>query len=431
MCGINGLISKHGVFQYYVDDLFTNLIRMGSIRGEDSTGIFGVTKEGHCDVLKGDTDGYIFTRTDNFGKFLKRAGQYRIMVAHNRAATTGSVSAANAHPFQEKHIVLVHNGTISNKEDLNKEVEVDSHAIAHALAEHDAVQALGKIDGAYALVWWDESDGTLNLARNTQRPLFIVEFESIYAICSEPGLPLWLNGRDNRKYSKIDQVPSERILSIKLNDISKGFFEIPYEEYKYWKDKSRHTPSYHSTVEQPKPAGNIVDLKAHKSSQIIKAGDRLQFKLYDSQPADGVEVLLGHPMFGQDLDTNIIVRAVLPRGTSQEELLTYFDSEYWVGEVANFRTVQGISVIYMKNFEPYEEVVDNAGNVSNLTEVEDAVKSGCGKCKGPVTSDEAKKGIVRKRQNGTWRIVCPKCLEETIRSVQETKPGTALRARTH
>src|SRR5687767_11552959 len=132
MCGIVGLISKSGSFPFYAEDLFTNMLRMDSIRGEDSTGIFGVTKDGNCDIVKGNADGYLFTRTGDYQEFINRMGKhYRIVVGHNRSATTGAVTAENAHPFREKHIVLVHNRTIHNKEKLNNEVEVDSHAICH------------------------------------------------------------------------------------------------------------------------------------------------------------------------------------------------------------------------------------------------------------------------------------------------------------
>ena len=443
MCGIVGIISKHGSFPFFTEKLFVNLLRGDTIRGDDSTGVFGVTKNGHSDILKGNTDGYLFTRTKQYQKFEKRIGhEYRIIVGHNRSATFGEVTAENAHPFREKHIVLVHNGTIHNKDQLNKEVEVDSHAICYALAEHDPVSAMGKIDGAYALVWWDESDRSLCMARNSQRPLYVVDYDSVYIICSEPGLPIWLNARDNRKANKIEEVPTEKIIVLKLDSISKGFFEVPYEEFKYWKQpKEEKTypivrpvqsiPHFQKT--RSRNDSNVVDLTAHSKPSHpfppIKTGDEIFFKLEDSQETDGVEVLIGHPMFDDIVDENIFVRIVLPKDITQQELLRHFDNEYYKGIVQYFRSIQGMPVIFVHDFEPYDRGEDGAGNSVDNKALEDAVKVGCNKCSKALTVDEAKKGIARRRKNGSWRLVCPACLEKSISTAMEAKPGVNFRER--
>lgn len=443
MCGIVGIISKHGTFPFYTEKLFANLLWGDTVRGDDSTGVFGVTKSGHSDILKGNTDGYLFTRTKQYEKFEKKIGcEYRIIVGHNRSATFGEVKAENAHPFREKHIVLVHNGTINNKDQLNKDVEVDSHAICHALAEHDPVSAMSKIDGAYALVWWDESDRSLCLARNSQRPLYVVDYDAVYVICSEPGLPLWLNARDNRKANKIEEVPTEKIIVLKLDSISKGFFEVPYEEFKYWKQPKEEksypiagpikSVPYHQKIGSQNDS-NVVDLTTHSKSSHpfppIKMGDEILFKLEDSKETDGVEVLIGHPLFDDVVDQNIFVRIVLPRDITEKELLQHFDHEYYKGKVQYYRTLQGMPVIYVNDFEPYDRGEDGAGNSVDNEELVNAVKVGCNKCSKALTVDEAKKGIARRRKSGTWRLVCPECLEKSISIAMESNPGKHLRQR--
>lgn len=436
MCGIVAIISKHGSLSYFQEGLFTNMLRMDSIRGEDSTGVFGITKDGKCDIVKGDSDGYLFTKSDGYDKFVRRMNSYRIVVGHNRAATTGSVTADNAHPFRERHIVLVHNGTIRNKSDLNKEVDVDSHAITHALADHDPVQALGKIDGAYALVWWDESDKTLNLARNKERPLYLLEFDQFYTISSEVGLPLWLNGRDNRKPTSINLVPTEKIQVIKLKEINKGFFEIPYEEYKSW---SAYTvPETKATVSDypirdMRAASHVVDLTAHTSkvldpAKVLKAGDRVMFQIKDSKTEEGCEILIGNPIFEGEMDENILVRCVLPRTTTDNQLLSYFDNVFYTGIVKHFRYVQNVPIIYMGEFSPLKQVKDRANNVADETELEEAVKAGCGKCKIAMTVESVKQGLARKRKDNTWRLICKTCLDISMAEAdQNSKPRVQLK----
>ena len=57
MCGIVGLISKNkSGFEHWSSSLFTQLLQMDSIRGKDSTGVFGVDQQNKIDLLKGDTN---------------------------------------------------------------------------------------------------------------------------------------------------------------------------------------------------------------------------------------------------------------------------------------------------------------------------------------------------------------------------------------
>lgn len=437
MCGIVGLISRYDTFPFYVDKLFTNLLRMDSIRGEDSTGVFGVDQKGHVDFLKGDTDGYLFTRTQSFEKFLKRMSSYNIVVGHNRSATIGNVTPENAHPFQKKHIILVHNGTIRNKDDLNNKVEVDSEAIAHALSEHDCVTALGKIDGAFALVWFDSKDKTLNLARNDERPLYVLEYDALFCISSEPGLPLWLAARENRKPLKVIEVPTEKIMAFALNNLSKGYFEISYEEYKHWTPATNVTESYAviPTKRYVAPVqSKIIDLTAannNKRNPIIKTGEPLTVILEDSKYEEGAEVVLGHPVFDGDVDKNILVRCVMPKTMTFNQVYAMLQNtnQKYRTTVQAYQVVASIPCVFVKDLIPIDEIVDGTGNVSSKSELEIALKDGCGRCKSMVSVDEIKgKGIARKRKDGTWRIVCPSCIELSIQEAQNNNPSLKLKS---
>lgn len=99
----------------------------------------------------------------------------RVMIGHNRYATQGKVSRANAHPFEYGETIGVHNGTLHNKhvlEDGHK-FDVDSQALIHHIDRNGVKSAVDKLNGAWALVWWDAVNERLNFLRNKERPLYL------------------------------------------------------------------------------------------------------------------------------------------------------------------------------------------------------------------------------------------------------------------
>lgn len=210
MCGIFGVLSASSRACDKKRQFLEQAMLTGTLRGGDGSGIFTVPRElvnpAYKDVIprahwaKMATSGAEFSKHDTFRKALGVMPMLSAVIGHNRSATLGSKTTANTHPFSEGPITLVHNGTLYNHEDLtNADVDVDSHAIAHALAVEDAASVLGKLEGAFALCWYDERDGYLNIVRNAQRPLHFgitVDEDAMY-IASEAGMIQWLAGRLN------------------------------------------------------------------------------------------------------------------------------------------------------------------------------------------------------------------------------------------
>lgn len=179
MCGIVGVITA-AMNGFAHDELqaFKDLLVVDTLRGYDSTGVFGVSNRGNVGILKAAITGPQFVNTteyDNFTKDLYREGQF--LVGHNRWATRGSVSDKNAHPFWvDDKIVLVQNGTYKGSHKHHKDTEVDTEAIAHVISENaDVEKALKKINAAYALVWYNTENHTLHMIRNSERPLYHVD----------------------------------------------------------------------------------------------------------------------------------------------------------------------------------------------------------------------------------------------------------------
>ena len=164
MCGIVGTIGGAEALPVLLEGL-----RRESYRGYDSSGVvvFGrhprmVRAVGHLESLEAKLRG------------VDVAGQ--VGLGHNRWATHGAVTEANAHPHADcrGRIFVVHNGIIENHGELKERLtasghrfssETDTEVVAH-LIEHffrgtleDAVrQALRLVRGAYglAVLAWDD-----------------------------------------------------------------------------------------------------------------------------------------------------------------------------------------------------------------------------------------------------------------------------------
>ena len=176
MCGIVGYITTgHDKYIASREHYLKYALIMDTIRGADSTGLIEVRHKFQVDAMRSVLPGHDFINTD---LFLKREQDAWCAIGHNRAATRGNVKVENAHPFYFGEVCLVHNGTLSHRganfDSFEPSLEVDSMQIALALSKaepEDATRILSDIDGSFAVVWTDERDESINMARNQDRPL--------------------------------------------------------------------------------------------------------------------------------------------------------------------------------------------------------------------------------------------------------------------
>lgn len=188
MCGIVGFYRVDGVrgrtLAHKRLDILEDALFMDTLRGYDATGIMYHIEEGEgpAGYVKDIVPGPEFIRTKEFSEFRKQAIDLRFAVGHNRWATRGKTDTSdNAHPFHEGDITMVHNGTLHGDYGLLTpasklpNVEVDSHALCHNLAEHCYKEVLSNLAGSYALVWYDARTSKLYIARNHARPMWVLE----------------------------------------------------------------------------------------------------------------------------------------------------------------------------------------------------------------------------------------------------------------
>jgi hypothetical protein len=134
-----------------------------------------------------------------------KTNEYKFCVGHNRSATSGGVVLDAAHPFTEGPITLVHNGTVKKEYTTEVELANDSHGICWRLSKDPVEEVIKSLDGAFALIWHDARDDSLNFVRNSQRPLHMAKAkgnDTIY-FASEAEMLYWLDHRLTLKLQDI------------------------------------------------------------------------------------------------------------------------------------------------------------------------------------------------------------------------------------
>ena len=181
MCGIAGFSLSPG------SDVERTLAAQSLLaaiaeRGADAVGYaYRLPGSGYATVVKQRTPASML-----LDRISVPAGALQLLV-HVRDYTKGHPSiAANNHPVRHGPVVGIHNGIITNDDELlerhgcsraEPQMTVDSEAIfavaAHSMSD---ARALEELEGAMAAAWFDEREpAVLHVARGTGRPLWVGE----------------------------------------------------------------------------------------------------------------------------------------------------------------------------------------------------------------------------------------------------------------
>ena len=254
MCGIVGYIRPTDKTTAAANDwrlFMKHSLVLDTIRGDDATGIFfkGAGKQGKSGWLKNAVAGQAFINTPEYTAFEKSLREQWFVMGHNRAATVGGLGTASAHPFSEGDVTMIHNGTLTSTHTLPKSqkelgVDVDSHAVCHNLAlvaPNEVEDVISKIDGAFALVWYDRRDESLNICRNSDRPYHMGQARdgTIY-MASEAGLLRWMDTKLRLSIGEIVQPTAGTHLKFKKGTMVPEVQEYKLLPKKYYDHNQQH-----------------------------------------------------------------------------------------------------------------------------------------------------------------------------------------------
>lgn len=231
MCGIVGALALNSWGLLHKEkSVVEEMLIADVLRGKDGTGLAIWDNNQEVRTLKVGDHPFSLFADKQYSPFWEKHKQTKhtdlAIIGHNRAKSVGSVSTDNAHPFRHGHITMVHNGTLRQYSQLPnfKDFEVDSQALCHAIAEIGIDEALAKTHGSYAIVYFDDKEGTINFIRNKERPLSMAvdSKEKRVFFASEAAMLKWILARNRIDGVVISSVKEDTLISMKLEEFKYG-----------------------------------------------------------------------------------------------------------------------------------------------------------------------------------------------------------------
>lgn len=172
MCGLAGVMS-HKLNPHEIET-FSQLMTLSTFRGRWGAGVTVCDKQNKLHSIKTLSTGINLVYGQKFFDMTVKK-DIKILSGHCRWPTKGSSEdLEDVHPHQHKHIIGVHNGTMTRVNNVYLDNKVsDSRELIKGLAEHGVQKTIDDSWGAYALAWFDTNAKTFNFLRNNERPLFI------------------------------------------------------------------------------------------------------------------------------------------------------------------------------------------------------------------------------------------------------------------
>jgi Glutamine amidotransferase domain len=233
MCGLVGLF---GNLNDHDKRIFDYLLILDIVRGRDATGIIKVHTDNSYEYIKdtGLPDSLIM-----LDKFMEDQppffdhntslvlGNVKALLGHNRHATVGSKTSKEAHPYEFPNVIGMHNGTIPWVEyrdmEYHKESVTDSEALYYDFNRRGVAATVKEVHGAMACTMWNSRDNTLQIFRNSERPLFTMNKKdgSAFVWASEPWMLIVAAQKTKESHTweiKPTELPVDTLFTFEIND---------------------------------------------------------------------------------------------------------------------------------------------------------------------------------------------------------------------
>jgi glutamine---fructose-6-phosphate transaminase (isomerizing) len=197
MCGIVGFLGNEKV-NGHGSSMILECLKTLEYRGYDSTGMAMV----HDNTIWCKKGVGMVAAVNQACRLDQLPG--RIGIGHVRWATHGRVTESNAHPHLDckSEIALVHNGIIDNYQTLRRQLEsrhhfvseTDTEVICHLMEDYLAkgaslqgalLEAIGRLQGSYALVVVSKREPDKLVAAKNQSPLVVGTGPQGYFVASD------------------------------------------------------------------------------------------------------------------------------------------------------------------------------------------------------------------------------------------------------
>lgn len=233
MCGLVGGVGNLSVLRHR--EMIREMLIYDVVRGHHSTGVAFVKNDMSHHVVKKMGNPFELLDSKEFDNQFT-SGQNWAMIGHNRWATKGKVNKANAHPFQFDNVVGAHNGTLRDLTTLMdyRRFEVDSEALMWNIENEGIVDTLPKIRGAFAITVYDQSEETLFIARNSERPMHYCYTEDGKTMfwASEPWMLMVAADRNSIKIGEVFSLEVGHLMKVSRD---KGGLKTSFRPFTPWK----------------------------------------------------------------------------------------------------------------------------------------------------------------------------------------------------
>lgn len=285
MCGLVGIAGKIGANE---KQAFRRMLEFDTVRGPHSTGVLFVATTGQTEVVKKVGTPWDLYQHKTAEENFKHS--HNVLLGHNRWATQGKINNVNAHPFDMGNIIGAHNGTLTSRYNLDDHIkfDVDSENLYHHMENSGVADTIPKLNGAFALTWWNIEEGTVNMIRNSQRSLYYTFTKDHMTLmwASEPWMIIVAADSVKLDIEKIKELPEGVHHSF---EVPMGFATQakPFEKVRIRKLEMYQPPVYNRQgffpANRSKPA-LVVD-RSTGAVNVVKHEDAPEKKIVISAPS--------------------------------------------------------------------------------------------------------------------------------------------------